>query len=238
MKRVLKGILYSTILLLSSFSLVKSTNSEEIKYNTNNLVTLNNGDYTTIKKENTIIKTDDKSKKKKAENKAKKIITKKKEYKNNNETKKVSTKKTTTKTTTKKTTNTVKYGTYGRLYVSSYNVALYDYNVNTNSKKSLQTIVNDKDSAAYYITKNKLVIADHNYQGFNILINLKVGTTSYIKFKNGKTIKYKMIKKSKGTNTGPDLIDTKGNSFFNMESDIIMYTCYNNGIMVTLWTLA
>ena len=41
-----------------------------------------------------------------------------------------------------------------------------------------------------------------------------------------------------GVNTGPDLIDADGNSFFNMPSDIIMYTCYENGIMVTLWNLS
>ena len=35
-----------------------------------------------------------------------------------------------------------------------------------------------------------------------------------------------------------DLIDYDGNSFFNMESDLIMYTCYNDGIMATLWVLA
>ena len=32
--------------------------------------------------------------------------------------------------------------------------------------------------------------------------------------------------------------DSNGNSFFEMNSDIIMYTCYENGIMVTLWNLA
>ena len=38
--------------------------------------------------------------------------------------------------------------------------------------------------------------------------------------------------------TGPDLVDTEGNSFFYMESDIIMYTCYDGGIMATLWVLS
>ena len=129
------------------------------------------------------------------------------------------------------------YGTYGRLYVSWYSVALYDYNVNTNSSSSLQEIVNNDDSAAYYRNKGRLVIADHNYQGFSLLADLSEGTTSYIKFGDGSTIGYRLIKKSKGYNTGPDLVDTEGNSFFNMESDIIMYTCYEDGIMVTLWSL-
>ena len=132
----------------------------------------------------------------------------------------------------------VKYGTYGRLYVSGYSAALYDYNVHTNSGSSLQTIVNNADSAAYYKNKGKLIIADHSYQGFSVLVNLNEGAISYIKFENGNTIRYRLIKKSKGYNTGPDLIDTYGNSFFNMGSDLIMYTCYDDGIMVTLWALA
>lgn len=132
----------------------------------------------------------------------------------------------------------VKYGTYGRLYVPGYSVALYDFNVNMRSSSSLQTIVNNQDSAAYYITHDKYVIADHHYQGFSVLTTLSVGATSYIKFKDGTTIRYKLIKKSKGVNTGPDLKDTNGNSFFGMRSDIIMYTCYEDGIMATLWVLA
>lgn len=131
-----------------------------------------------------------------------------------------------------------KSGAFGRLYISDYNVALYDYNVKTKSSSSLQTIVNDADSAAYYLNKNKLIIADHNYQGFSILNNLTEGTTSYIKSEDESIIKYKLIKKSRGFNTGQDLIDTEGNSFFNMKSDIIMYTCYDDGIMTTLWVLS
>ena len=129
------------------------------------------------------------------------------------------------------------YGTYGRLYVGGHSVALYDYNVNTHSGSSLQEIVNNDDSAAYYRNKGRLVIADHNYQGFSILGYLSEGDTAYIKFADGSTIGYRLIKKSKGYNTGPDLVDTEGNSFFNMYSDIIMYTCYDDGIMVTLWSL-
>ena len=135
-------------------------------------------------------------------------------------------------------TNSVKYGTFGRLYVSGYSVALYDYNVNTSSSSSLQTLVNNQDSAAYYMNKGKLIIADHYYQGFSVLTSLNQGATSYIKFKDGAIVRYRLIKKSRGVNTGPDLKDTNGNSFFNMRSDIIMYTCYSDGIMATLWVLA
>lgn len=132
-------------------------------------------------------------------------------------------------------TNYETFGTYGRLYVSWYDVALYDYNVNTNSTASLQELVDNYDSAAYYYNKGKLVIADHNYQGFSVLGSLSEGTTSYIKFADGSTIGYSLIKKAKGYNTGPDLVDTEGNSFYGMDASLIMYTCYEDGIMVTLW---
>ena len=132
-------------------------------------------------------------------------------------------------------TETINYGTYGRLYIANYSVALYDYNVNTTSNISLQTIVNNYDSAAFYRNYDKLVIADHNNQGFSILYGLNEGSTSYIQFEDGSVIRYRLIKKASGTNTGPDLVDNEGNSFFNMDSDIIMYTCYNGGIMATIW---
>lgn len=126
-------------------------------------------------------------------------------------------------------------GTYGRLYISWFSVALYDYNVNTNSSSSLQTLVDNYDSAAYYANKGRLVIADHNYQGLSILSSLSEGTTSYIKFADGSSVQYRLIKKAKGYNTGPDLVDTEGNSFYDMDSSLIMYTCYEDGIIVTLW---
>ena len=134
-------------------------------------------------------------------------------------------------------TPTVTYGTYGRLFISGFNVALYDYNVNTNSNLSLQQIVDNSDSAAFYASRNRLVIADHDTQGFSVLTWISEGTTSYIQFEDGSTISYRLVRKAKGYNTGPDLVDTEGNSFFNMDSDIIMYTCYDGGIMVTLWSL-
>lgn len=133
---------------------------------------------------------------------------------------------------------TVNYGTYGRLHVSWYDVALYDYNVYTWSGSSLQELVDNYDSAAFYVSRGKLIIADHDYQGFSALYDLSEGSYSYIQFADGSSIGYTLIKKEKGYNTGPDLVDAAGNSFFNMGSDLIMYTCYDDGIMVTLWSLA
>ena len=158
--------------------------------------------------------------------------------KNNAVTQTSSTKESVQNDQSNKKADETKYGTFGRLYVSSYDVALYDYNVHTTSDSALQTLVDNKDSAAYYKNRGRLVIADHYYQGFSALVNLTEGNTSYIKFEDGSIIKYRLIKKSRGINTGLDLTDTLGNSFFDMESDIIMYTCYDDGIMVTLWVLS
>ena len=135
-------------------------------------------------------------------------------------------------------TYSINYGTYGRLYVSWFDVALYDYNVYTESSSSLQELVDNYDSAAFYTSRGRLVIADHDTQGFNVLTGLSEGNTASIRFADGNSITYRLIRKEKGYNTGPDLVDTANNSFFNMDSDLIMYTCYDGGIMVTLWVLA
>ena len=129
----------------------------------------------------------------------------------------------------------VNYGTYGRLHVSWNDVALYDYNVYTSSGSSLQELVDNYDSAAFYANRGRLVIADHNTQGFSVLYDLYEGSYAYIEFADGSATGYTLIKKEKGYNTGYDLVDAYGNSFYNMDSNLIMYTCYDDGIMVTLW---
>ena len=60
-------------------------------------------------------------------------------------------------------------GTYGRLYLPtiSLTVGVYNANIYKNENYNAQTIVDNKDSAAYYEFKGKYIIADHNYQGFS-----------------------------------------------------------------------
>lgn len=244
MKSCLKRILQIFMTLTLVILMVIINNDKKIE---------NQENYSIMQKANNIIKEDKKTKdeissmSKKDENPKADEKPAKKETVKKEETKKV-TKKTDVKKTSStqitsgnKTNNnhkTVKYGTFGRLYISNYSAALYDYNVYTKSDTALQTIVDNKDSAAYYKNHGKLVIADHYNQGFKVLINLSEGNTLQIKFEDGNTIRYKLIKKSEGINAGPDLIDNEGNSFFEMESDLIMYTCYNDGIMATLWIKA
>lgn len=244
MKSCFKKILQIFMTLTLVFLMVIINNDKKIE---------NQENYSIMQKANNIIKEDKKTKdeissvSKKDENPKADEKTAKKETVKKEETKKV-TKKTDVKKTSStqitsgnKTNNnhkTIKYGTFGRLYISNYSAALYDYNVYTKSDTALQTIVDNKDSAAYYKNHGKLVIADHYNQGFKVLINLSEGNTLQIKFEDGNTIRYKLIKKSEGTNAGPDLVDNEGNSFFEMESDLILYTCYNDGIMATLWVKA
>ena len=227
MKNFLITLLCVSIFLFSNFTSVKTDNYTKIE-------SANKKELVESKKESNIVKTDNNEKDSKEEievleNEQEEIET---GSSYGDET------STTDESTYSYTPATVNYGTYGRLYIPGFNVALYDFNVNTSSSLSLQTLVDNSDSAAYYINRGKLVIADHDYQGFSTLSYLSEGTTAYIQFEDGSTIGYRLIRKSKGYNTGPDLVDTEGNSFFNMYSDLIMYTCYDGGIMATLWVLS
>ena len=228
MKKCFTTLLRISVLLLSIFAMVKTNVKAENKVS-----------YVTMLKENNTIEKEVQEAPQETHT-VEIEETKEEIHENNKKLKKKSSnsgKKTVSKQETKQNTKTINYGTFGRLYVSSYNVSLYDYNVNTSSELSLQTLVDNKDSAAYYKNRGKLVIADHYNQGFSILAKVHEGSTAYIKFEDGSEIKYKMIKKTTGTNTGPDLVDEEGNSVFNLNSDIIMYTCYNGGILITLWVL-
>lgn len=133
-----------------------------------------------------------------------------------------------------------KMGDYGRLYISSVNlsVAVYNANIMAGAGYNAQQIVDAKDSAAFYPFGNSYVIADHNYQGFNKIINLSNNAKAYLKKSDGSIITYTMTKKYVGKNTKVDLIDENGISVKEQSSDLIMYTCYgDNSIMITLWNL-
>lgn len=247
MKRCLNISLCTFVVFLSVFAMFRIDTKAKVVNNKEEYFVANNAVSNTIKNDTDNI---EKEKQEILERKRleKERIAKERIEKERLRKEKIAKEKTTVTKTTKveksvpkkkpiKKTNTIKYGTFGRLYIPGYSVALYDYNVNMDSGSSLQTIVNNQDSAAYYITHDRFVIADHYYQGFSALASLSEGATSYIRFKDGSIIRYRLIKKSRGVNTGPDLVDTNGNSFFNMNSDIIMYTCYEDGIMVTLWSL-
>ncbi len=130
-------------------------------------------------------------------------------------------------------------GSAGRLYLPTINlnVGLNYARLEYDENYDAQEIVDRKDSAAYFELGGKYIIADHNYQGFNKLINLEVGTKAYIKSEDNKVITYQLNNKFLGKNTSEDLVDTAGNSVQNMKGSLIMYTCYTSDedVIITLW---
>jgi len=89
---------------------------------------------------------------------------------------------------------------------------------------------------------NQTVIADHNHQGFRRIIDISVGDKAYLKKTDGQISVYRMTQKFEGMNLGQDLTDLNGNSVFNGDGSLIMYTCYktleyDNHVMVTIWQL-
>lgn len=131
-------------------------------------------------------------------------------------------------------------GTIGRIYLPSisHSVRVFDANVVYNQEYNAQTIVDNVDSAAYFPIGKKNVIGDHNYQGFSKIINLNSGDYLYLKKIDGTINVYQMTNKFIGKNISTDITDLNGVSIQEMDSDIILYTCYSSDtIMVTLWNL-
>lgn len=145
----------------------------------------------------------------------------------------------TTEQNTKNQTTSEKLGTLGRLYIPEVNlsVAVYYANVWGDENYNAQTIVDRKDSAAFYELGRQYIIADHNYQGFKKLESVKIGTTAYIKLQNGSMVNIRVKDKFIGKNLSYDLVDSEGTSIQDMDKSLIMYTCYNNNknILVTRW---
>lgn len=135
-----------------------------------------------------------------------------------------------------------KIGTVGRLYIPSVNlsVAVYNASILNDDTYNAQEIVDNIDSAAYYKLDNHYVIADHNYQGFKKILNLKNNAKekAYIKKKDGSIISYTMRSKFVGQNTKVDLVNEEGISVSNEAGDLIIYTCYgDNQVMITIWDI-
>ena len=138
-----------------------------------------------------------------------------------------------------KTSESEKLGTVGRLFLPSIdlNVAVYNANLNTDENYNAQSIVDKVDSAAYFKLGSKEVIADHNYQGFNKLMNMSLNTNAYIKKTDGTITNYQMINKFIGKNISTDLIDSNGKNVIEYDGQLIIYTCYNSyeDILITIW---
>jgi len=198
-----------------------------------------NAENKTVKETNIMNKSSKKNTKDKKENKSKENSTNK-QLNGQKETKTKETVSVVSELDTIKNTKD-KLGSMGRLYIPSVhlNVGVYHANVLGDENYNAQTIVDRKDSAAYYKLGNQYIIADHNYQGFNKLISVASGAKAYIKKSDGTVAVYKLKRKFEGRNTSADLTDAKGTSIQDMEAGLVMYTCYKSEkiIMVTLWEL-
>ena len=133
-------------------------------------------------------------------------------------------------------------GTFGRLYLPSVNlnVALYKTDVSTGNEA--QKIVDNKDSAAYFLIYTHQIIADHSHQNFHKIADIPVGEKAYIKKSDSEVIVYKLVQKFEGINAESDLTDLNGKSVFDEKENLIMYTCYKineyeNHVMITIWNL-
>ncbi len=134
-----------------------------------------------------------------------------------------------------------KMGTAGRLYFSNfYSVALYEADFYVDD---LQKIVDEKDSAAYFLYYDYIpMIADHSIQGFDIIKKQKVGSIAYRKVKNEKgkyfLEKYQVMEKVEGTNTGTRLITKDGRDVEKTGASLVMYTCNSSNpkkVTIVLW---
>lgn len=156
-------------------------------------------------------------------------------------TKKVETVKTSEKKQIS-SKNPDKLGTFGRIYIPSINldVAVYYAHVWEGKDYNAQTIVDAKDSAAFYELGNQYIIADHNYQGFNKLSRVNKNTKAYIIRADGTRVNLKVKNIFLGKNIVYDLVNSEGISIQNLDSSLVLYTCYDNKetILITQWELA
>ena len=130
-------------------------------------------------------------------------------------------------------------GSRGRLYFSSmYSVALHE----PTTSDEAQRIVNNVDSASYIPYGNVMIIADHSYQGFDIIKTQNAGNFIYIKKEANGTYyleKYVVRERTNGKNVGYDLITNDNRSIsYDVNCPLVLYTCNTaDGYEVTILLL-
>lgn len=125
-------------------------------------------------------------------------------------------------------------GYYGNLDINSVGIHIPLYNT-----ESAQNAVDNSNQALFYGFGYKYIIADHAYQGFNRIANVKVGDIATITSK-GQIIN--LICKSKyynGINEDFSTLKIGNKSAFEMsDGEYIMYTCNGVGyrsVIITFW---
>lgn len=102
-----------------------------------------------------------------------------------------------------------------------------------------QDIVDVEQAAAIFMITDTLIIADHNYQEFNLLPKVTVGTTAQIySFKTDETAEYMCIETGDGFNEDKMLYNSSHESLIQKnKGKLVMYTCMENTrhIWYTVW---
>lgn len=129
-------------------------------------------------------------------------------------------------------------GTSGRLYIPSqgFSVALYACNSDGSNANG---IIYPWDAAGDLSPYWGNIIADHFYQGFDVIKRCRPGDVCYI-VNNGQAREYHMTLQDKnGINTGYHLQLSDGTNIEQSRDGIWMYTCNGyakeSGITITHW---
>lgn len=116
----------------------------------------------------------------------------------------------------------------GRFKISSVGVNVACY------AGSEQSIVDAKDSAAYFYGFGHIIIGDHKHQGFSAIKSCSVGTKAQMVTKNG-TETFTCVGKIQGHNTGYELTDANYVPINDLyPGSIACYTCNDNWKNVTI----
>lgn len=114
----------------------------------------------------------------------------------------------------------VKRGAVGRWIIPSVGVNVACYKADD----SAQAVTDEKDSAALINKPNITLLADHNYQGFDVIKKCEVGTVAFLDTGVDKQ-EFVCTEVLKGYNTGAELTDLEGN-VVEYDSGYTNYTCH------------
>lgn len=114
----------------------------------------------------------------------------------------------------------VKEGAIGRWVIPSVGVNVACFAADADA----QDITDTRDSAAFIKKHNITLLADHNYQGFNVIKKCEIGTVAYMDTGMGKK-KFVCTQIFEGYNVGTELTDLEG-TVVEFESGYTNYTCH------------
>ena len=125
----------------------------------------------------------------------------------------------------------VSFGDKGRFYIGSHSVALYN--------SLSQAVVDNTDSAFYYVLYGTIIIGDHNNQGFDIIKQCNEGDRCYILHEDGSREEFVCRRIDRNAqNITSDVIDSNGQSAFRAGFDMFTMTCNDSGchnVTIVYW---